>query len=93
MSAARSLSCPILATAVNVGRYSGVADNGVGPIATGSFCTAFRLFADMKSGILEGFQSMQIVRSSVLWAHVLTSVVSNLIPFMIVAARHAAHRC
>jgi ABC-2 type transport system permease protein len=31
----------------------------------------------MKSGIFERFQSMPIARSSVLWAHVLTSLVSN----------------
>ena len=53
-------------------------------IATGISYTAVRLFADMKSGIFERFQSMPIARSSVLWAHVLTSVVSNLISLMIV---------
>src|SRR5208282_4745615 len=48
-------------------------------IAMGISYTAFRLFTDMRSGIFERFQSMPIARSSVLWAHVLTSVVSNLI--------------
>src|SRR5580658_8608143 len=48
-------------------------------IAMGISYTAVRLFTDMKSGIFERFQSMPIARSSVLWAHVLTSVVSNLI--------------
>src|ERR1700748_1455393 len=48
-------------------------------IASGISYTAFRLFLDMKSGIFERFQSMPIARSSVLWAHVLTSLVSNLI--------------
>src|SRR5512138_2063448 len=38
----------------------------------------------MKSGIFERFQSMPIARSSVLWAHVLTSVVANLISLVIV---------
>ena len=38
----------------------------------------------MQSGIFERFQSMPIARSSVLWAHVLTSVVSNLISLAIV---------
>jgi ABC-2 type transport system permease protein len=38
----------------------------------------------MKSGIFERFQSMPIARSSVLWAHVLTSVVSNLSSIVIV---------
>jgi ABC-2 type transport system permease protein len=53
-------------------------------IATGISYTAVRLFADMNSGIFERFQSMPIARSSVLWAHVLTSVVSNLISLVLV---------
>ena len=53
-------------------------------IATGISYTAFRLFSDRQSGIFERFQSMPIARSSVLWAHVLTSVVSNLISVVIV---------
>ena len=53
-------------------------------IATGISYTAARLFADMKSGIFERFQSMPIARSSVLWAHVLTSVVSILISLVLV---------
>ena len=46
--------------------------------------TSLRLLTDMKSGIFERFQSMPIARSSVLWAHVLTSVVSNLISLALV---------
>jgi ABC-2 type transport system permease protein len=46
-------------------------------IASGIAYTAVRLLTDMKSGIFERFQSMPIARSSVLWAHVLTSLVSN----------------
>src|ERR1700735_4807658 len=53
-------------------------------IASGISYTAFRLFTDMKGGIFERFQSMPIARSSVLWAHVLTSVVSNLISLVLV---------
>jgi ABC-2 type transport system permease protein len=53
-------------------------------IAMGISYTAFRLFTDMKSGIFERFQSMPIARSSVLWAHVLTSVVSSLISLVLV---------
>lgn len=53
-------------------------------IASGVAYTAFRLFMDMKSGILERFQSMPIARSSLLWAHVLTSVVANLISLVVV---------
>ncbi len=47
-------------------------------IASGIAYTAFRLFTDMQSGIFERFQSMPIARSSVLWAHVLTSLAANL---------------
>ncbi|AWS43820.1 ABC transporter permease [Streptosporangium sp. 'caverna'] len=53
-------------------------------VASGIAYTAFRLFLDMKSGIFERFQSMPIARSSVLWAHVLTSLVANLISLVIV---------
>lgn len=45
-------------------------------IASGVAYTAYRLFLDLKGGIVERFQSMPIARSSILWAHVLTSVVS-----------------
>jgi ABC-2 type transport system permease protein len=53
-------------------------------IASGISYTAFRLFLDMKSGVFERFQSMPIARSSVLWAHVLTSLVANLISVVVV---------
>jgi ABC-2 type transport system permease protein len=53
-------------------------------IVMGISYTAFRLFTDLQSGVFERFQSMPIARSSVLWAHVLTSVVSNLISVAIV---------
>jgi ABC-2 type transport system permease protein len=53
-------------------------------IAMGISYTGYRLFMDLQSGIIERFQSMPIARSSVLWAHVLTSVVSNLISVVIV---------
>jgi ABC-2 type transport system permease protein len=53
-------------------------------IATGISYTAFRLFLDIKSGIFERFESMPIARSSVLWAHVLTSVVANVISLVVV---------
>ena len=43
-----------------------------------------RLFTDLQSGIFERFQSMPIARSSVLWAHVLTSLVANLISLVLV---------
>jgi ABC-2 type transport system permease protein len=53
-------------------------------IASGISYTAFRLFMDMKSGIFERFQSMPIARSGVLWAHVLTSLVANVISLVTV---------
>ncbi|MEU4394308.1 ABC transporter permease [Kribbella sp. NPDC023855] len=53
-------------------------------IASGISYTAFRLFMDLKSGIFERFQSMPIARSGVLWAHVLTSLVANVISLVIV---------
>jgi ABC-2 type transport system permease protein len=53
-------------------------------IASSISYTAFRLFMDMKSGIFERFQSMPIARSSVLWAHVLTSLVASLVSVVVV---------
>ncbi len=53
-------------------------------IASGVSYTGFRLFLDMKSGIFERFHSMPIVRSSVLWAHVLTSLVANVVSVAVV---------
>ncbi|HEX6548760.1 MAG TPA: ABC transporter permease [Candidatus Dormibacteraeota bacterium] len=53
-------------------------------IASGISYTAYRLFLDMKNGIFERFQSMPIARSSVLWAHVLTSIVANMISIVVV---------
>ena len=55
-------------------------------IASGIAYTAYRLFLDVRSGIFERFQSMPIARSSVLWAHVLTSVVANLVSLVLVVA-------
>jgi ABC-2 type transport system permease protein len=48
-------------------------------IASSISYTAYRLFTDMQSGIFERLQSLPIARSSVLWAHVLTSLVASLI--------------
>jgi ABC-2 type transport system permease protein len=53
-------------------------------IASGIAYTAFRLFTDVSGGIFERFQSMPIARSAVLWGHVLTSVVANLISLALV---------
>ncbi|QAY72298.1 ABC transporter permease [Agromyces protaetiae] len=53
-------------------------------IASGVAYTSYRLFLDLSGGIFERFQSMPIARSSVLWAHVLTSVVANLVSVAVV---------
>ena len=53
-------------------------------IASGISYTALRLFTDRQGGIFERFQSMPIARSSVLWAHVLTSLAANAISLVVV---------
>jgi len=53
-------------------------------IASSTSYTAYRLFLDMQQGILERFRSMPIARSTVLWGHVLTSLVSNAISIIII---------
>ena len=53
-------------------------------IASSISYAAFRLFMDMKDGIFERFLSMPIARSSVLWAHVLTSLNASLISVVVV---------
>lgn len=53
-------------------------------IASGISYTALRLFQDMEGGIFARFQSMPIARSAMLWAHVLTSLVANLVAVIVV---------
>jgi len=53
-------------------------------IASGISYTAYRLFLDKQRGIIERFHTMPIARSSVLWGHVLTSVVSNIISVAVI---------
>src|ERR1700754_322827 len=53
-------------------------------IASGISYTSLRLFTDRQGGIFERFQSMPIARSGVLWAHVLTSLVANVISLVVV---------
>ncbi|GAA1701804.1 ABC transporter permease [Nonomuraea bangladeshensis] len=53
-------------------------------VASGIAYTAYRLFMDLRGGIFERFQSMPTARSSVLWAHVLTSLVANLVSLVVV---------
>ncbi len=53
-------------------------------IASGIAYTALRLFTDVQKGLFQRFHSMPVKRSSVLWAHVLTSLVSNAITAMLI---------
>ncbi len=53
-------------------------------IASGVAYTSLRLFTDVKSGLMARFITMPIKRSSVLWAHVLTSLVSNALTLVMV---------
>ncbi len=53
-------------------------------IASGISYTAYRLFIDLQRGIFERFHSMPIARSTVLWGHVLTSLVSNAISVVVI---------
>jgi len=53
-------------------------------IASGVSYTAYRLFTDVQHGIFERFHSMPIARTSPLWGHVLTSLVSNAISVVVI---------
>lgn len=53
-------------------------------IASGVAYTAYRIFLDMQKGIITRLHSMPVSRSSVLWGHVLTSLVSNAISLVII---------
>lgn len=53
-------------------------------IASGISYTAYRLFIDVQRGIFERFHSMPISRSTLLWGHVLTSLVSNAISVVVI---------
>jgi len=53
-------------------------------IASGISYTAVRIFNDTQKGIVARFHSMPVARSSVLWGHVMTSLVSNAISLAII---------
>ncbi len=53
-------------------------------IGSGIAYVAYRLFMDKQRGIFERFHSMPISRSTVLWGHVLTSLVSNGISVVVI---------
>jgi ABC-2 type transport system permease protein len=55
-------------------------------IASSVTYTAVRIFADVQSGIFERFRAMPIAPSSVLWGHVLTSLVSSAITLAVIIA-------
>ena len=88
---------PIVMMLLFVYVFGGAIESGSGPyvdyllpgilvitIASGIAYTAYRLFGDIQSGIFGRLQSMPIARSSVLWAHVLTSLVANMISLVVV---------
>src|SRR5258707_9945706 len=53
-------------------------------IASGISYTAYRLFTDVQREIIERFRSMPIAPSTLLWGHVLTSLVSNAISVVVI---------
>ncbi|MDN5795640.1 MAG: ABC transporter permease [Intrasporangium sp.] len=53
-------------------------------VASGIAYTALRLYTDISGGIFERFQSLPITRSALLWSHVLTSLVANLVSLALV---------
>lgn len=53
-------------------------------VASGIAYTAMRLFMDTQKGLFARFHSMPIKRSSVLWSHVLTSLISNMLTIVVI---------
>jgi ABC-2 type transport system permease protein len=53
-------------------------------IASGISYTAVRIFTDTQQGIVARFHSLPVARAAVLWAHVLTSLVSNAISLIVI---------
>ena len=53
-------------------------------IASGVAYTANRLFQDIEKGFIQRLNSMPISRSAALWAHVLTSIVSNFMTLVLI---------
>ncbi|MDR1635213.1 MAG: ABC transporter permease [Bifidobacteriaceae bacterium] len=53
-------------------------------IASGVSYTALRIFFDQQKGLMGRFRSMPIPRAAILWAHVLTSLVSNAISVAVI---------
>lgn len=55
-------------------------------VANGVAYTSYRLATDKQKGIFERFHSLPIGRSTPLWGHVMTSVISNMISMIVVIA-------
>lgn len=55
-------------------------------VASGVAYTAYRLFLDVRGGIVDRFRSMPIAPVSVLWGHVLTSLLANAVSLALVIA-------
>lgn len=53
-------------------------------IASGSSYTAYRLFVDLQQGFFERLHSLPIARSTILWGHVLASLVSNAMSVVVI---------
>jgi ABC-2 type transport system permease protein len=53
-------------------------------IASGIAYIALRLFTDVHNGLFARFHSMPVKRASVIWSHVLTSLVSNAISVLLI---------
>lgn len=53
-------------------------------IGSGIAYVSYRLFIDKERGIFQRFHSMPIARSTVLWGHVLTSLISNGISVVVI---------
>ncbi|HET8927282.1 MAG TPA: ABC transporter permease [Microbacterium sp.] len=76
--------------AIDIGAYPGSYVDYLLPgillitIASGVSYTAYRLFIDRGSGIVDRFRSLPIARSGVLWSHVLTSITAIAVSLVIV---------
>ncbi|MCC4248042.1 MULTISPECIES: ABC transporter permease [Microbacterium] len=53
-------------------------------VASGIAYTAYRVFLDVRGGIVERFRSLPIAPASVLWGHVLTSLLANAVSLALV---------
>ncbi len=53
-------------------------------IASGTAYTSLRLFYDRQKGMFARFKTMPVSRASIVWAHVLTSLVSNAISVVLI---------